>query len=72
MHNLIEFIKHNRKQLGLTQQDLADRTGVNIHFIRDLEQGKDAIRVSKVNKVLAEFGYQLGPVKSKLVHQNDE
>ncbi len=72
MQTLIEFIKHNRKQLGLTQQGLANKTGINIRFIRNLEQGKETVRVDKVNKLLSEFGYELGPIKSKLIHKKEE
>lgn len=60
---LIEFIKEKRKALGLTQQDLADKAGVGLRFLRELEQGKATLRLDKVNQVLALFGHELGPVK---------
>jgi y4mF family transcriptional regulator len=56
------FIKEKRKLLNLTQQDLADKAGVGIRFIRDLEQGKLTLRMDKVNQVLNLFGQELGPV----------
>ncbi len=59
---LVAFVKHRRKQLGLTQVDLADRAGVGLRFIRDLEQGKQTLRMDKVNQVLALFGHCLEPV----------
>jgi y4mF family transcriptional regulator len=48
--------------LGLTQRDLADRAGVGVRFIRDLEQGKSTLRLDKVNQVLALFGHRMEPV----------
>lgn len=67
MHNLIQFVKQRRKQLGLTQQDLAERAGVGLRFVRDLEQGKETLRMDKVNEVLALFGHELAPVDSKML-----
>ena len=56
------FIKERRKLLKLTQQDLADKAGVGLRFVRDLEQGKPTLRMDKVNQVLNLFGQELGPV----------
>jgi y4mF family transcriptional regulator len=58
-----EFVKEKRKQLKLTQPDLAERAGVGLRFIRELEQGKQSVRLDKVNQVLALFGSELGVVK---------
>jgi y4mF family transcriptional regulator len=62
---LSSFIRSRRKSLGLTQKDLALRAGVGLRFVRDLEQNKKTLRMDKVNQVLALFGHELGPVKSR-------
>jgi y4mF family transcriptional regulator len=59
---LAAFVKNRRKLLHLTQPELADRAGVGLRFIRELEQGKKTLRLDKVNQVLALFGHQAGPV----------
>ena len=58
---LFDFLKNKRKQLNLTQQQLAEKAGVGLRFIRDLEQGKTTLRMDKVNQVLKLFGQELGP-----------
>jgi y4mF family transcriptional regulator len=63
--NLITFVKDRRKKLGLTQQDLADRAGVGLRFVRELEQGKKTLQLDKVNQVLALFGHIMSPVPIK-------
>jgi y4mF family transcriptional regulator len=60
--SLVKFLKAKRRGLGLTQRDLADRAGVGLRFIRDLEQGKSTLRLDKVNQVLALFGHRMEPV----------
>lgn len=62
---LAKFVKDRRKILGLTQESLAEKAGVGLRFIRDLEQGKESLRMDKVNQVLALFGHELSPVESK-------
>jgi y4mF family transcriptional regulator len=61
--DLITFVKNRRKKLGMTQRDLAHNAGVGLRFVRDLEQGKQTLRLDKINQVLALFGYKMGPVK---------
>lgn len=65
MKNLSEFVKKRRKSLGLTQEDLSFKAGVGLRFVRDLEQGKESLRMDKVNQVLKLFGHELGPVQSE-------
>lgn len=55
-----------RKALGLTQRDLADRAGVGLRFVRELEQGKETLRLDKVNSLLALFGHRMEPVAFRL------
>lgn len=63
MVNVIaDFVKEMRRQFGLTQVDLADKSGVGLRFVRELEQGKQTLRLDKVNLVLGLFGRQVGPV----------
>lgn len=49
-------IQKLRKQAGITQVELAERAGVGLRFVRDLEQGKTTVRLDKVNQVLALLG----------------
>ncbi|MDD4645287.1 MAG: helix-turn-helix transcriptional regulator [Bacteroidales bacterium] len=58
-----ELIKEKRKASGLTQPELAEKAGVGLRFIRELEQGKETLRIDKINQVLKLFGYEVGPVK---------
>ena len=59
---LSQQVKALRKQYGLTQEELSYKSGVGLRFIRDLEQGKNSLRMDKVNTVLAMFGKELGMV----------
>lgn len=54
--SIAEFVKERRKKIGMTQVMLADRAGVGLRFVRDLEQGKTTLRLDKVNQVLQMFG----------------
>lgn len=60
---LADFVRQQRKNYKLTQKDLAERSGVGIRFIRELEGGKATLRMDKVNTVLDLFGAQLGVVQ---------
>lgn len=57
---LSEFVKEKRNAAKLTQPELAEKAGVGLRFVRDLEQGKETVRLDKVNQVLQLFGYQVG------------
>jgi y4mF family transcriptional regulator len=58
--SLAEFVKEKRKQLKLTQPELAEKAGVGLRFLRELESGKESVRLDKVNQVLALFGASVG------------
>lgn len=61
--NIAVFIKEKRKQLKLTQPELAERAGVGLRFVRELEQGKQTVRLDKVNQVLNLFGTEVGVIQ---------
>ena len=61
-NTLSSYVKKMRKQFGLTQVDLAVKSGVGLRFVRELEQGKETLRLDKVNQVLLLFGQEIGPV----------
>ena len=65
MKQLSEFVKKRRKEVNLTQEEFAERTGVALTVIRKIEQGKTNLNMDKVNLVLQMFGHELAPVKSK-------
>ncbi|OUR98860.1 transcriptional regulator [Halobacteriovorax marinus] len=50
-----------RKKLGYTQEEFALRSGVSLSFLRALEQGKQTVRLDKVNEVMNFLGLTLVP-----------
>ena len=64
--SLSDFVKERRKQLNLTQIDLAEKSGVGLRFVRELEQGKQTLRMDKINQVLALFGHHHAAIKRLL------
>lgn len=56
-------LKQLRKENGMTQVELAMKSGVGLNFVRELEQGKATVRMDKVAQVFALFDYELVPQK---------
>ena len=61
MNTIAEFIKQKRKEMGLTQEEFAIRSGLGLRFVRELEQGKETVRMDKVNQALSMFGMKSVP-----------
>ncbi len=59
MNNLSTTVKMLRKQYKLTQEELSLKSGVGLRFVRDLEQGKETLRLDKVNQLLEFFNYEM-------------
>ena len=55
------FIRESRKAAGLTQEEFVIRSGLGLRFVHDLEQGKETVRLDKVNQALAMFGMEAVP-----------
>jgi len=60
---LAEEVKQLRKRARLSQPELAERANVGLRFIRELERGKETVRLDKVNQVLRLFSREVGVVK---------
>ena len=59
---LSKYVKTMRKQYKLTQVALSEKSGVGLRFVRELEQGKQSLRLDKVNQLLSLFGTEVGAV----------
>lgn len=62
--SLNKFVRSKRKSLKMTQKEMSEKSGVGIRFIRELERGKETLKMDKVNQVLSLFGYELGPIET--------
>ncbi|GAB3522329.1 helix-turn-helix domain-containing protein [Emticicia fontis] len=66
MNPISEFVKQKRKSVKLTQEELAQKAGVGLRFLRELEQGKTTLRLDKVNQVLDMFGSEAGVIRKEV------
>jgi len=53
------LIKATRKNLGVTQKDLALTSGTGLRFIIDLEKGKETCEIGKALTVLHTVGIKM-------------
>ena len=61
MNKIAKYIKTESMKAGLTQEEFALRSGLGLRFVRDLEQGKETVRLDKVNQALRMFGMETVP-----------
>ena len=59
---LSKYVKAMRKQYNLTQVELSEKSGVGLRLVRELEQGKQTLRLDKVNQILNLYGGEVGVV----------
>ena len=71
MKSIADFVKERRKEVGLTQEEFAEHSGVALTVIRKIEQGKTNLNMDKVNLVLKMFGHELGAVSTKSLTNSD-
>ena len=68
MSTIGNYIKQERKKVGLTQEEFAMRSGLGLRFVRELEQGKETVRLDKVNQALAMFGKEAVPGNKEVIN----
>ena len=52
-------VRQTRKQIGVTQADLALTSGTGLRFVIDLEKGKPTCQLGKVLTVLQTLGIRI-------------
>ena len=57
-----KYVKEMRKKNNLTQVELSEKSGVGLRLVRELEQGKQTLRLDKVNQIFNLFGSEVGVV----------
>ena len=58
-----QFVKTRRKQVGLTQEEFAERAGIALTVVRKIEQGDININLTGLLTVLAMFGHTISVSK---------
>ena len=56
---LSQFIRQQRKSIGLSQVELAGASGLGVRFIGDLERGKPTCEIGKTLQALAMLGIEV-------------
>lgn len=56
---IARYVREKRKELGYTQIIMAERAGVGLRFIKELELGKKNLRLDKVNQVVEFCGGEI-------------
>ena len=59
------FIRNQREELGYTQEELAFRSGLSLRFVKELELGKQTVRLDKVLVLLDFLGATLDIKKKR-------
>ena len=57
--NLREVIKARRKVLGISQQDLAEMSGISLPTVKDIERGLANPSLSTISKMLDVLGMEI-------------
>lgn len=68
--NIGLYIRKVRKELGVTQRDLALTAGTGLRFIIELENGKPTCQIGKTLQVLQVLGVQLQLSHPELENEN--
>ena len=59
-----DFVKVRRSEMGLTQKELADVTGLSLDFIKDVERGSLRLRLEKLMTLLDAMGAEVKVLRS--------
>lgn len=57
------FVRLERKKKGWTQNELAEKAGVGLNFVYQLEKNKRTVQLDTTNQVLQALGYRVGAIR---------
>lgn len=63
VQDVAAIVKQRRRELHLSQDDVADLSGTSPRFVRELERGKPSVRLDKLVAVLGALGLTFDVVK---------
>jgi transcriptional regulator with XRE-family HTH domain len=66
MKEIGKIIQQRRKELGITQQELADLTDVGINTLVAIERGQGNPSIGTLEKIVSAIGYDLMLVRRSL------
>jgi len=64
---IAQLIREKKKSLNITQNDLAEITGIGLSTIKNIESGKGNPTINTLNRILEALGMEL-IVRSVKVH----
>jgi HTH-type transcriptional regulator/antitoxin HipB len=70
-----DIVRYHRKKSGLSREDLAKIAGVGKTVVYDLENGKETIRLSTLNKIFKALNIKLSvdsPLMKFYMEQKNE
>ncbi len=56
-----EFVRQKRREANLSQSQLAERAGVGLNFVYQLENNKETVQLNCTLSVLHALGFDLTP-----------
>ena len=65
IQDVAAIVKQRRRELRLSQDDVADLSGTSPRFVRELEAGKPSVRLDKLVAVMGALGLTVDVVKRK-------
>lgn len=68
LSELVEILRNRRKELNLTQEELAEKIGKKRTYIARIEKGETDMQLSSFISISQALGLEFVPVKKRLLY----